>query len=282
MSPGLTERAAREVLGRAHDRDHVHRQLQARDRPDRLQHAGGAGHVELHLGHLRRGLQRDPAAVEGHALAHQAEHRPARAGAAVAHGDQRGLLVGALGDRREGAHSPLEDPVAALDLGARPLQITLASALAARPARGGEVVGGAVLQVAGAVDRLGHHRRLGDGPLELPVARDDQRLELVGARPHRPRARAPLAGRSGSRPARCPPRGRPRSRAAAPSREHPAEVRVESSRARPPAAAAATRARSASKRSRLRGPRSASAGRRRGPAPAPPGRSAPRASPAAR
>ena len=44
----------------------------------RLDHRGAARHVELHLLHLRRGLDRDPAGVEGHGLADEAEVRPAR------------------------------------------------------------------------------------------------------------------------------------------------------------------------------------------------------------
>ena len=41
--------------------------------PDRLDHRGAARHVELHLLHLRRGLDRDAAGVEGHGLADVAE-----------------------------------------------------------------------------------------------------------------------------------------------------------------------------------------------------------------
>ena len=45
------------------------------DRAHGLDHRGAARHVELHLLHLRRGLDRDPAGVEGHGLAHVAEVR---------------------------------------------------------------------------------------------------------------------------------------------------------------------------------------------------------------
>ena len=49
------------------------RQPQLGDRGDRLEHGGAARHVHLHLLHLRRGLDRDPAGVEGDGLADQPE-----------------------------------------------------------------------------------------------------------------------------------------------------------------------------------------------------------------
>ena len=48
----------------------------------RAEHAGGAAHVELHLVHLGRRLERDAAGVEGDALADQ-HHRRLRLGGAV-------------------------------------------------------------------------------------------------------------------------------------------------------------------------------------------------------
>ena len=63
-----------------------------RDRADRLDHGRAARHVVLHLLHVLARLERDAAAVEGHRLADEAEHRTARAGALVAHRDQRGVL----------------------------------------------------------------------------------------------------------------------------------------------------------------------------------------------
>ena len=66
----------------------------------RLDHGGAARHVELHLLHLRRGLDRDPARVEGHGLAHVAQVRAARVLGPVAQHDQPRLHVRALGHRR--------------------------------------------------------------------------------------------------------------------------------------------------------------------------------------
>ena len=73
--------------------DDAHRQLQRRDRAHGLQHGGAAAHVELHLVHLRRGLDRDPAGVERHGLADEAEQRPGDVGRLVAQRDQPRLLV---------------------------------------------------------------------------------------------------------------------------------------------------------------------------------------------
>ena len=83
---GLDRAAARQVLGRADHAGDPHRQAERGDRADGLEHRGAARHVELHLVHLRRGLDRDAAGVEGHRLADEAQQRagdvrPARSGA---------------------------------------------------------------------------------------------------------------------------------------------------------------------------------------------------------
>ena len=105
---------------------------ETRDRRDGLEHGGAAGHVELHLGHFRPGLQRDAAAVERDRLAHEAEHgrparrRPAARSAVVI---SAGSCVGALRDRRE---API--PRAAIARGPRPRPTARRS-----PARGPRV-----------------------------------------------------------------------------------------------------------------------------------------------
>ena len=58
------------------------------DRGDGLEHRGAAGHVHLHLLHLRRGLDRDPAGVEGDRLADEAERLAGRLRRLVAQHDQ--------------------------------------------------------------------------------------------------------------------------------------------------------------------------------------------------
>ena len=78
----------------------------ARDRADGLEHRGAARHVELHLVHLRRGLDRDPAGVERHGLADEAQQRPGDVGRLVADRDQPRVLVGAAARRAANAPIP--------------------------------------------------------------------------------------------------------------------------------------------------------------------------------
>ena len=179
MSPGLTASPAGQVLGRAYDRHEPDRQLQARDRRDGLDHGSAAGHVELHLGHLRAGLQRDAAAVERHRLADEAEHGPTRAGARIAKRDQCGLLLGALGDRGEGAHAAVDDPVSALDLDGQTLDLVGERLGVLGKRRRRQVVAWAVLQVAGGVGGLGDQRGIGDGTRQIPRRLHDQRLQVL-------------------------------------------------------------------------------------------------------
>ena len=83
------------------------------DRVHRLDHRGAAGHVELHLLHLRRGLDRDPAGVEGHGLAHEARGAARwrrRAGSAARSAAARRALPWATAAKR--AHAARHDRVA--------------------------------------------------------------------------------------------------------------------------------------------------------------------------
>ena len=83
----------------------------------------------------------------------------ARRPALVAQRDQRRLLLGALRDRRERAHRPRHDPVAALDLDATGPRSRSASSRRVLGQRGRrQIVGRAVLQVARRVHRLGDDR----------------------------------------------------------------------------------------------------------------------------
>ena len=75
---GLDRAAARHVLGGRHHGGDAHGKPELGDGGHRLQHGGPAGHVELHLVHLRRGLDGDPAGVEGHGLADEAQVGPRR------------------------------------------------------------------------------------------------------------------------------------------------------------------------------------------------------------
>ena len=85
MSPGLTARPRGMFSVAPITPDDAHRQPEPGDRADGLEHGRAARHVELHLVHLRRGLDRDAAGVERHGLADEAEQRarrrrPARSG----------------------------------------------------------------------------------------------------------------------------------------------------------------------------------------------------------
>ena len=66
----------------------------------RAEHARRAAHVELHLVHLGRGLERDAAGVEGDALADERDRLRLRRPAAVLQRDELGRLRAALRDRR--------------------------------------------------------------------------------------------------------------------------------------------------------------------------------------
>ena len=185
----------------------------------RLDHRGAAGHVELHLRHLRPGLQRDAAAVERHGLADEAERRAARAGARlVAHRDQRGLLRGALGDGGERAHAARGDALAPLDLDRQRRRSPRRARARTRPsARRREVVAGPVLQVARAVDRRGDERRVADGALELVRGWRRSSRSRPWAGVGVARRRATCSARSGSRRGSCPRRAPRRSRRSPPS-----------------------------------------------------------------
>ena len=63
--------ARRHVLGAGGERVDLDGELLFGDSDDGRQHSRGAGHVGLHVHHALVGLERQPARVEGHALADQ-------------------------------------------------------------------------------------------------------------------------------------------------------------------------------------------------------------------
>ena len=75
MSPGRNASPPSEVLGGGDDGDDAHRQPELGDRADAGDDRGAAGHVALHVLHLRRRLERDPAGVERDRLADETERR---------------------------------------------------------------------------------------------------------------------------------------------------------------------------------------------------------------
>jgi hypothetical protein len=166
MSPGFIERPD----GRF--------SAEPRDRRRRAEHRGPARHVELHVAHLVAGLDRDPAGVERHGLADEAEHGTLRVRSVVSERDQLRLLVGPPGDAGEGAHPGRLDLRAAHDLQRdRVVAVRdLARALGQRGRR--EVVGGPVLEVAREVHRLADDAAPLDGRGHVVVGGDDQLAEL--------------------------------------------------------------------------------------------------------
>ena len=224
------------------------------ERRDRLDHRRAAGHVELHLVHLRGRLQREAAGVERDRLADQAEQRRALGDAPrrlVAQLDQRGRPAEPCATA---ANAPI--PRAR---GSRPLELHAVPSisLADRPGilgqrRRGQIVAGRV--------RRSRARFCG-----LATAR--RRATTVAARPRRPsgaiRAARNLEALAGRRLAVGRPRWTCSDRSGSACRSVPStsaaddlvadvmgslqaqSVRVESRVRAPCAAAAATRAASA-------------------------------------
>ena len=141
--------------------------------------AGPAGHVALHVLHVERGLDRDPAGVERDRLADEAEHEAAaRLGRVVAEDDQARRVVRPLRDRGERAHAERvrSRPGRALRRsGGRRLTATRERA---RPGARGELVRRRVREVARAVAQPATGPR---GPSSATALADEhQPLEQPG------------------------------------------------------------------------------------------------------
>ena len=217
------------------------------DRAGRLEHRGAARHVELHLAHLRAGLDRDAAGVERHALADEAEHRAGDVGGLVADRDQLRLLVAAAGDAGERAHAGRLD----LGRGPRPRPARRRSARRALGQRASGVISlaGRVLQVARGVRGLGDDRGALDVGARVVVRGDDQLARCRGSSSSPGLVGAVLVGGQ--------QRALDEARRARRGAGSPSTARACRAPSRGPAtAAAATRARSASNSSRLPSPAS--------------------------
>ena len=211
MSPGLTAWPLGMFSVDGHDGGQGRRQPELGDARHRLDHGGAARHVELHLVHLPGGLDRDPAGVEGHRLAHVAEVRSARVAGPVAEHDQPRLDVRALGDGGEAR--PCREPRSPRGRAARPRapRSRRRSRRALGQEAGGGHVGGQVLQVARGVGGLGRHAgALQRRVVERGIPAQLQRLEPAAAVVVALRLEA-VEGIEAEQ--RCPPRGRrPRRR----------------------------------------------------------------------
>ena len=182
---GLGGRAVGHVLRRRHAGHDAYWQAELGDRVQRLQDGGSAGHVHLHLLHLRRGLDGDPARVEGDSLAHEAERLARRIGRLVPQHDQTRLLRAALGDGREPAHPEGLDLGAAHDVGGDGIVARRDLASPIRQVRRRHDVGGQRLKLAGAIGGLGRDPRYVNGPrrlLSMAGGRDHQAIDLGGRR----------------------------------------------------------------------------------------------------
>jgi hypothetical protein len=111
-SPGFVARPRRHVLAGRDETDHADLRLELGHGAQHAEHAGGAAHVELHLIHVARRLDRDAARVERDAFADQHDGLLLAGAAAVLEHDEPGRLVAAVRDGQERAHAER------LDLGA--------------------------------------------------------------------------------------------------------------------------------------------------------------------
>ena len=109
MSPGLTARPSGMFSQAGTRPTRLILSCAARGEIDRRQHRGRAAHVELHLVHRRRVLERDAAGVESDALADQHHRRAAAARAAIFQHDEARRLVAAAGDRQQATHLQAPD-----------------------------------------------------------------------------------------------------------------------------------------------------------------------------
>src|SRR6266516_2677064 len=99
---GLHSRARRQVFGRRNQADDIDLGLESSEDFERTEDRGGARLVELHVFHVQRRLDRNPAGIERHALADQGDRRSGAA--AVFQDDEARFLGAALRDREERAH----------------------------------------------------------------------------------------------------------------------------------------------------------------------------------
>ena len=219
---GLDRVAARHVLRRGDDGQHLDRQAQGGDEARALDHRRAAAHVHLHVLHAAGGLDGDAAAVEGHRLAHQARG-PRRGGRRAWAGSAARSCAGRSSEPRA---TPSSAPALSLRRAfssstshSSPGVASASAAACSASAVGVRWLAGRVAQVAHGVD--GRHRALGPRPVPAPGAAADQGQALQARRGGRCRPRGCGSGRTG-RP-RAGPLGegpaasaRPRRRAAPP------------------------------------------------------------------
>ena len=177
----LDRRSGGEVLRRRDDADDVEPRLEPTQRFERPQNGRRAGHIELHVFHVLRRLDRDAARIERDALPHQRYRWVGRSRAAVFEHDEARLLLATLCHRQQRAHVLLPH------LG--PVEHAVGEAVLVGELLGpvGQVgrrahVAGQHLEVAGQEmagrDRFAQPLPGADGLGFLRVARDGDRLDL--------------------------------------------------------------------------------------------------------
>ena len=169
---GTDRGAARHVLDQRHVAVDARLHAQRLERRHRRHHGRATRHVALHRLHARAGLQRETSGVEDHALAHERERLPARAGRRVRELEEARALVGALPDTQHAAE------LQRLQL--RDVHHVDGDAGAAQQlARLGRERGGRLLlrrqvdHVARPRDRVGDHRAALERSLDAGAARTD-------------------------------------------------------------------------------------------------------------
>ena len=90
---GFGCRAAGHILTGRYHADDVGAKFHLRDGAQRAQYAGGAAHVELHLVHFRRRLERNASGVKGDALAYQNNRLLLFGAAVITQDDHLGWLA---------------------------------------------------------------------------------------------------------------------------------------------------------------------------------------------
>src|SRR5207248_10646267 len=78
-----------------------------RERMQETDDAGGSGHVALHVLHVLRRLDREPAAIKAHPLADESDRIDAALAAVPAHDHEPCFVRGTLADPKQRAHAKL-------------------------------------------------------------------------------------------------------------------------------------------------------------------------------
>ena len=177
--PRLHRRTAQEILGRGNKPHDVHRQIEPGCRLDRADDRRGSAHVHFHFRHSARGLDRNPAAVEGNPFADQNDRIQIAARGVVFEDDEPGRFVASGIDRQQTTEAGPFDFFLVPDL--RPVPVAPGGSARGFGERLGiNFIGGGVLKVPGERDRLAEDPCFPDpascGIERRPVGREEDQL----------------------------------------------------------------------------------------------------------